>query len=117
MVEDFLSGAKNEAVVRVQRALESLGLPQLSEKYSKPSVESSFDDLLTYKITTLEELYGVYPASWDYLFSQLEHRRASWIGGGTDAFAIEKTINDLTEKSIRDYEIVERWRAGTDHRL
>ena len=57
------------------------------------------------------ELYGIFTGGWDYLFDQISNRTAPWIDNGADVHGIERTVNDLVEKSIRNFEIRERWKS------
>ena len=82
----------------------------INDQYIHPVERShTFDDVLTYRIQNVEELYGIYIAGWDYLHDQLQNKTAPWIDGDVKDGAIEKTINDLVEKSIRNFELVEKW--------
>lgn len=108
-VEDFLGGRSNPMVDLIQSALTARGQKQLAQWFTVPDVTASFDDVVTYRITDVKELYGIFLAGWDYLHNQLEQRTAPWVDGSVDAYTIEKTVNDLTEKSIRNFEIRERW--------
>ena len=108
-VDDFLHGRANSMVALIQDALKVRRLKQLSQWFAIPNVADSFDDVVTYSIPNPQELYGIYLAGWNYLHDQLEHRSAPWIEHGVDAYTIEKTVNDMVEKSIRNFEIRERW--------
>jgi hypothetical protein len=108
-IDSFLSGASNPHVELVQRSLASRGLASLKSRFALPSISGKFDDALTYRISSTDELYGMFPAAWAYFEAQLTARSASWIDERYTEYDIEKTINDLTEKSLRDFEIRERW--------
>lgn len=108
-VDDFLNGRQNNTVDLIQAALGARGQKQLAQWFTKPDVTDSFNDVVTHIIPDTQELYGVFLAGWDYLHDQLEHRTAPWVDDGVDAYTIEKTVNDLVEKSIRNFEIRERW--------
>lgn len=108
-VEDFLNGRANQTVDLLQATLKARGLKELAKWFVSPDVNASFNDVVTYRIPNVQELYGIYLAGWDYLQDQLENRTAPWVDDNVDAYTIEKTVNDLTEKSIRNFEIRERW--------
>jgi len=112
VVDDFLASRKNDMVTTLQSALSGLKLPALATRFSIPDVSTPFNDVLTCRITKDDQLFGIYNASWDYLEENLLNRTAPWISKDATEFTIEKTVNDLTEKSIRNYEIVERWKNG-----
>lgn len=108
-VDDFLNGRANPMVTLIQKTLKARGQKQLAQWFTVPDITASFDDVVTYQISSIPELFGIFLAGWDYLHNQLENRTAPWVEGGVDAYAIEKTVNDLIEKSIRNFEIRERW--------
>ena len=112
-VEDFLNDNPNSVVDLFQNVLTVRGLPTLEKRFRIPEVTRHFDDALTYPIQNREELFGLFPASWDYLENQLVKRDAAWISENVTEFEVEKTINDLTEKSLRNFEVRQRW-AETD---
>ena len=112
VVDDFLAGMPNPMVDLLQEALKARKQEPLKVRFVEPSVEC-FNDVLTCKIGSVEELYGIFLSSWGYLHTQLADRSAPWITLDADASTIEKTVNDLTGKSIRNYEIVERWKNVT----
>jgi hypothetical protein len=107
-VNDFLSGTQNPVVDLFQDALANLGLPNLAVRFSEPDV-TCFDDVLTCRLRDESELYGLFLSSWNYLEVQLQKRTAPWITDDATTYTIEKTVNDLTEKSLRNFEISERW--------
>lgn len=109
IVDDFLNGRPNHMVLIIQETLQARGQKKLDQWFALPDIGASFDDVVTYKIPNVSELYGIFLAGWDYLHDQLENRTAAWVDGDVDAYTIEKTVNDLVEKSIRNFEIRERW--------
>lgn len=102
----------NAETSRIKAALKALNLPELKIRFSVPDVVTAFDGVLVYKIQDDAELFGIFKASWDYLEHQVNSPAAPWALGGISQPEIEKTVNDLTEKSIRNYEIRERWAVG-----
>ena len=109
VVSDFLAGASNPVVDVFQKILPLRGLPILSQQFTIPDVTGSFNDVLTYTITSDDEFFGFFPAAWRYLENQIENRSAPWIRPDTTLLGIECTVNDLSEKSLRNYEIRMRW--------
>lgn len=108
-VDDFLNGRANAMVNLLQETLKARGQKQLAQWFTVPDVTASFNDVVTHKILNVQELYGIFLAGWDYLHGQLDDRTAPWVEDGVIAYTIEKTVNDLIEKSIRNFEIRERW--------
>lgn len=115
VVKDFLAGRDNGIVNILQNALAARQLPELRVRFQSPDLMPAFDDVLDYRIQNDEELFGVFHASWNYLERQLAERTAPWVVEGVDTPTIERTVNDLTEKSIRNDEIRERWEVGASN--
>ncbi|MBF9035206.1 hypothetical protein HKCCE2091_13250 [Rhodobacterales bacterium HKCCE2091] len=109
VMKDFLTGSGNPIVGLFQKTLAARGLPPLSAKFKIPNISSNLDDLRTISIEDEAVLFGVFPASWDYVMSQIEAPTAPWADPGVSPYVIEKTVNDLVEKSIRNFETRERW--------
>lgn len=112
-VSDFLSGRANIIVNILQDACETRTSKKLEPQFALPSLSEDFDDVRTFRISSEAELFGIFSAGWDYLQFQVQNREAPWIDSELTAFGIEKTVNDLVEKSIRNFEIRERWRYAT----
>lgn len=109
MIADFLHGTSNPTIDLLQLATEARTGQRLKPIFLTPDVKGVFDDVLTYKIANERELFGIFLAGWDYFHSQLENPDAPWVDEQVTFSGIEKTVNDLVEKSIRNYEICERW--------
>ncbi|WP_457649658.1 hypothetical protein [Profundibacter sp.] len=110
IVDDFLNNRQNDMVDLLQAALKARTGKYLLTRFKKPNISSALDDVVTYKINDDAELFGIFLAGWEYLHDQLEERTAPWIDAKVDSYIIEKTVNDLIEKSIRNFEIRERWK-------
>ncbi|MEX3313999.1 hypothetical protein [Sulfitobacter sp. PS-8MA] len=109
LVSDFLQGTDKPITALLKKAFKIRTGGELEPKYSVPEISNFFDDVLTYPIGSKRELFGLFQASWRYLEAQLDKPTAPWIEAQTSEFIIEKTVNDLTEKSLRNYEVRERW--------
>lgn len=115
VVEDFLNKQPNVLVDLLQAALKARTGKTLSTRFKRPNISSSLNDVVTYRIENDSELYGIFLAGWEYLHAQLKDKTTPWIDKDIDDYEIEKTVNDLVEKSIRNFEIQERWAdAATD---
>jgi hypothetical protein len=112
LVEDLLEGRSNPLVALFQTCLQQLSLAPLTKEFSAPDISSHFDDVLTYKTTTYEELHGLFESAWLYFENALDNRSPPWIKPDTNDGDIERVINDLTEKSIRNASVRERWQHG-----
>jgi hypothetical protein len=113
VVNDFLSGRKNTMVEILQAACEARTGKRLAPQFTLPDLTTSFDRVLTHRVSSDEELFGMFQAGWYYMKDQLEKRVAPWIDQQYTVPEIERTVNDLMEKSVRNYEIRERWQNGS----
>lgn len=111
VIEHFLGGHQDPMVNLFQATLAARGLPSLSPRFKLPDLAVPFDDVLPCRFSEDAELYGVFSGGWDYLYDQIATRAAPWIDDGVDVHGIERTVNDLVEKSIRNFEIRERWNS------
>lgn len=112
VVNRFLANVPDQVVEIFQNVLRSKRLPLLNIRYSAPDIVTAFDDVLVYRIRNEAELFGIFHSAWNYLEDRLSNRSAPWIVESVTASEIEKTVNDLVEKSIRNYEVRERWEHG-----
>lgn len=117
VVREFLSGKQNRMVDMLQVACKARTGQILSVKSTVPTINTSFDDVLTYNINSEAELFGLFQSGWTYLEENLKNRIAPWIDKQTTIPDIERTVNDLIEKSLRNYEIKERWSNGTNNSI
>jgi hypothetical protein len=111
LVEDFLDRRPSPMVELFKQSLAAIGAPALAVQFSRPNISPSFDDIRPYDISSIDELHGIFLSAWEYLSDVLDFKRQSWATGADNA-KIELIINDLTEKSIRNYAIKERWARG-----
>ena len=109
MIDDFLTGKPNQMIEVLHKAATARAAKKLEIKFKEPDIAASLNDLITYKINDDSELYGIFPASWNYLHKQLKEHSADWIDDNISDYGIQKTVNDIVEKSIRNYEIRERF--------
>jgi hypothetical protein len=90
----------------------TLGAQPLRSRLQVPNVVADFDDIRPYEFANGQELFGLFYAGWRYLNDALDGGNAAWALAATTP-GIEQIVNDLTEKSIRNYAIVERWNRGS----
>ena len=107
LVDDFLNGKNNPMTDLLNQSLTKRGLPSLSIRYTKPVITPPFDDIRPYKIKNREELHGILEAGWQYLIDQKRSPKKPW--SQLDEFDPDRIINDLVEKSIRNFMIEELW--------
>lgn len=104
---DFLEGKSNEIVDLFQKTLKSVSPSELIIRYETPNISTAFNNIRPYAITSSKELHGLYYAAWQYLAHQLDNKEGLWAEGSDEQ--VIRTVNNLTEKSIRNYSIVEKW--------
>jgi hypothetical protein len=112
LVEDFLAGKQSGLIGLFQQSLQQLGLPKLEVEFDAPIIKECFDDVRTYPLNNKRELHGIFGSAWAYLEDSLDNRSAPWISGNVGDAEIERVINDLAEKSIRNKSVRERWENG-----
>ena len=112
LVEDFLGGNAHATIQLFQNCLRTLTAPRLALSHTPPDLNASLDDIRPYVIKSEDELHGIFESGWNYLNAALDHRTPPWSAALPDA-DVERIINDLIEKSIRNHSIVERWSNGT----
>ena len=111
VVENFLNGTPDRIVTMFQAALALLNLRSLVPRFSVPAVAVSFDSVCPCKISSTAELHGFLIAGYDYLKVALATFPAPW--NDMPPTKVESVINDLAEKSIRNYMISARWSQST----
>lgn len=111
VVEAFLNGQPHPLVNFFQNALAQLSLPALSTVYQSVSVQPEFNDLRTFRPQSPEAMHGMLESAWAYMLDVIANSRNPWQLDSMSEGATEKIINDLTEKSIRNFAIRTAWNA------
>lgn len=111
VVDYFINGKETAEIKRIQKALQQIGLPQLKIKFKEPDLPLFFDNIRPCKINNLQELHGIVPAAWTYLDKVFNNLPQPWQDIGE--FEAETTINDLVEKSVRNWMILDKWEYAT----
>lgn len=112
VIEDFLGGRNNAVVDLLQQALTNLKMPPLAIRFAEPSVATAFKNIRPYQIQTEQELHGILPAAWTFLEQAASRRDLPW--SQLEDEDIVRIINDLVEKSIRNFSIQEKWNAAAN---
>ncbi|WP_157861918.1 hypothetical protein [Methylobacterium sp. Leaf361] len=112
LIEDFLAGRTNQIIDHLQECLMDLGAPALMPLFTLPDISENFNDMRPFVLNTDEHLHGIFEAAWDYLGSCLDARMAPWIAPNFTESDIERIVNDLSEKTIRNMSIRERWSSA-----
>ncbi|MBY2913967.1 hypothetical protein HF206_07510 [Rhizobium leguminosarum] len=110
LVADFLGGAHNELIDRFQAALNQLNLPELAIRYQVPPAATFFDNMRPAKLVNAQQIHGLYIAATNYLSGKRANADGVW--SGQPMREIVRIVNDLVEKSIRNYDIQGRWTDG-----
>lgn len=107
VINDFLSGNTNGVVDLFQNALKTLTLPQLRPRFETISINTAFDNVRPYRIATDAQVHGVLDSGWRYLKTTWANPDGAW--KEMEKHQAERTINDLIEKSIRNYMVSKSW--------
>lgn len=107
LINALLSGTPHVLIDAFNLALKARAQPQLLKRFSRPSLQHCFDIIRPVTITSDAEVHGVLDAAWEYLDQAADGNAEPW--KSLDDFEIERVINDLVEKSIRNRMILEQW--------
>lgn len=112
LTSDFLAGTPNALIDLLRDAVssEEIGF-ELIPRYTLPNVEGCFRDVRPASISELSELHGLLPAADAFLKKLLKTPEAyasDPIGGVPPARRVA-LVNDLVEKSIRNFMISKAW--------
>ncbi len=110
-INDFLEQKPNEIITQINNVLKTYPLLELKIRYKELKVDAFFDNIRPYEIQDDEELHGIFEAGWNYLELIKTVGKDYW--KDYDEFKMDKMINDLMEKSIRNKMIKEKWENGT----
>jgi len=111
LMQSFLSREDTEITNCLNKTLSNLTLPNLTIKHTTPDIFSDFSNIRPYDIRSAEELHGIMAAGWNFLINIQKKPAKSW-QNFTDEFETERIVNDLVEKSIRNYMIKQKWMAN-----
>lgn len=111
VIHALLTKTKHALVDAFNTALQARGQPLLQPRYSRPAVDASFDVIRPVPIHSDAEVHGVLEGAWEYLDRAAERKVEPW--KSLDDMEIERILNDLVEKSVRNRMIVEQWRRET----
>lgn len=103
----LLEDQPNNLIEMFDLALAQYQLPKLGPRYDVPNIAHAFDALRPHTIGSTPQLHGMFEAGWNYLKRANERNSAPW--NEIPAGEVERIVNDLTEKSIRNFMLKERW--------
>lgn len=107
MVNDLLGNVNNPILDSLTPVLQQLNLPALHVRYTPMNVIDNFNNMRPVAVSNTSELHGIFPAAWNYLKDAAELRSGNW--RNMPVSEIERVVNNLVEKSIRNRMIVEKW--------
>jgi hypothetical protein len=110
-IEALLAGKKSPLIDAFSSALSALKLPSLAKKYKEIDLSPALDNARPFTLSSIEEVHGIFDSGWNYLHEALKKTRKPW--SQLEENKIEKVINDLIEKSIRNFMVRELWKHGT----
>lgn len=115
LIEVFLSGGSDPVIDAFQQALQIRGADSLKVRFEMVDVAEALDDIRPIKVTSSKELHGLFPSVWGYLEDVRGRKRPAWNARDLDYPAIDRAVNDLLEKSIRNQSCVEMWQHATSN--
>lgn len=110
VIEALLTKTKHTVIDAFNTALSARGQPSLTLRFVRPDIEKCFDSIRPVPIQSNAEVHGVLGGAWEYLDRAAEKLKEPW--KSLDDMEIERVINDLVEKSIRNRMILEQWGHG-----
>jgi hypothetical protein len=88
-------------------ALKARAQPELQLRFDRPIIKNCFDAIRPAPIKSDAQIHGILDAAWEYLDTAAERNTEPW--KSLSDLEIERVINDLVEKSIRNRMILEQW--------
>lgn len=110
VLQAFMSGTPNVIVDLFRSTLDTLGLAKLEKHYAPPDIGPFFDNIRPYELKSVEEVHGIFESAYHFLDDAEKRNRAPW--DSMEEEQIERIVNDLVEKSTRNWMIKERWKSG-----
>lgn len=105
----LLNRKKHALIDAFNKALSARSQPSLGIRFSRPLVDDCFTDIRPVTLNSDAEVFGVLDSAWEYLDRAAEKNADPW--RKLDESEIERVINDLVEKSIRNRMITEQWKT------
>jgi hypothetical protein len=107
VINAFLTNKRHSLVDAFNSALRARAQPLLNRRFKRPALKSCFDAIRPVPIRSNEQVYGVLEGAWEYLDRADDKKKEPW--KSLENMEIERIINDLVEKSIRNRMIIEQW--------
>lgn len=113
VMDDFLNGRPNAIVDMFQAALRARGLGALDKRYAASDANTTFASVRPCLPKSDKEVFGLFQDGWTFLHRTWATRSPNY--ASLAEAEVERVVNDLTEKSIRNRIVTEDWDA-TAHR-
>lgn len=110
LMDDFVNGRSNKIIDLFQAALAARGLKPLAKRYLPANINTCFASVRPCLPASNQEVFGLFPDGWDFLNSMWTSPSANYASLSEEE--IERVVNDLAEKSIRNRIIAQDWNAA-----
>jgi hypothetical protein len=106
---DFLRGASSPLIELFTEVLRARGLPQLEKRFADIPLRECFADYRPAPVNDERQLFGIFTRAWSLLSASSKQGCTLW----PQRTIIDRVriANDLTEKTIRNHSIWEKWRV------
>lgn len=113
IINKYLNSEKCKELDRINSVLAGKKHPTLKVNFKIPDLSPNFGEIKTYRINNVDELHGIIPAAWTFLDNITHKPVAAW--AHFERYNAEKIVNDLVEKSVRNYALKEKWKHATSY--
>ncbi|MEW8509185.1 MAG: hypothetical protein AB2598_21100 [Candidatus Thiodiazotropha sp.] len=110
-INKFLNGKANNILSVFQAALKVRSLPELVSRFESLDIEIPFAEIRPVNIVSPNQIHGILDAGWTFLGQVIGNRIEQW--KDLDGLQAERIVNDLIEKSVRNWMIIEKWNNAT----
>jgi hypothetical protein len=107
VIHALLTGTQHAVIDAFNLALRARSQPALSKRFERPDVTACFNMIRPVTLNSEAELHGIMDSAWAYLHSAADKKTEPW--SKLDDLEIERVVNDLVVKSIRNRMILEQW--------
>lgn len=108
-IEALVSNQTHGVIAGFNQALTARRLPTLKVRYQSIDVIAPFKAIRPATIKSIEEVHGILGSAWEFLDSAADQAQDPWSRMAPGD--VERVVNDLVEKSIRNWMIREKWHA------
>jgi len=109
-IEALIRGTEHSVISAFNQALATRKKPTLRLRYRPVDVSASLRAIRPVSLNSVQEVHGVLVSAWEFLDSAAEQAQEPWncMAPGE----VERVVNDLVEKSIRNWMVREKWNAS-----